>query len=79
MWHILACPARGWPSPRKHGNLQWARRASVKPDRSRVSLVFALKAEGEKHDINHTIDNGVIVVDKASLFVSPFLGTFLSH
>jgi hypothetical protein len=21
MWHILACPARGWPSPRKHGNL----------------------------------------------------------
>jgi hypothetical protein len=22
IWHILACPARGWLSPRKHGNLQ---------------------------------------------------------
>ncbi len=38
--------------------------------------MFALKAEGEKHHTNHTIDNGVIAVDKASLFVSPFLGTF---
>ncbi len=29
---------------------------------SRVSLVFAQKAEGEKHHTNHTIDNGVVAV-----------------
>ncbi len=62
MREILTRSGFSRPSKNRHG--------------PRVSLVFAQKAEGEKHHTNHTIDNGVIAVDKASLFVSPFLGTF---
>ena len=43
---------------------------------SRVSLVFAPKADREKHHTNHTIDNGVIAVHEAAPFVDTFSITF---
>ena len=39
---------------------------------SRVSLVFAPKADREKHHTNHTIDNGVVAVHEAAPFVAAF-------
>jgi hypothetical protein len=38
--------------------------------------VFAPKATCKKHHTNDAIDNGFVAVDKASLFVPAFCGTF---
>lgn len=43
----------------------------------RVSLVLALRAKGEKHHtVQINIDNGVIAVNEATSFMSPFVDVF---